>query len=103
MDIEQSEQADILKQFEKGRRLFLLRNSEGWNDLLDILEAEVTKAEYRLMNTPAGSATDLLRDLHAHARAARSIFEQLQLRVNAEVEQGKQIPQIVNTYQNNNL
>lgn len=104
MDIERTEKAEILQSFEKGRRLFQLVNSEGWNDLLDILEAEVVKAEFRLMNLQAGASAELLRDLHAHARAARTIFEQLQLRVNAEIESGKESLQYSPiSYQTTNL
>lgn len=101
---EKLEQLDIFKTLERGRRLFQLRNSEGYADLLDMLEAEVVKAEFRLMNTPAGSSTELIRDLHAHARAARTIFEQLQLRLNAEIEHGKDATlNSLNDYNNTNL
>jgi hypothetical protein len=101
---EKLEQLDIFKTLERGRRLFQLRNTEGYNDLLDMLEAEVVKSEYRLMNTPAGSSNDLLRDLHAHARAARTIFEQLQIRLNTEIEHGKSATlEAVNDYKTTNL
>lgn len=105
MELEQTEKLEVLKQFERGRRLFHLVRSDGWGDLLDIIEVEVIKSEYRLMNTVAGASNELLRDLHAHARAARSIFEQVQLRVNAAIESGKEVPQIDDAldYQTTNL
>lgn len=94
MDVEQQERIETLQTFEKGRRLFLLTKADGYQDLLDILEREVVKAEFRLMNVTAGASPELLRDLHAHARAARSIFEQLQLRIAAAIENGRQLPQL---------
>lgn len=94
MDVETQEKLDSLQAFEQGRRLFLLTQTDGYSDLLDILEQEVVKAEFRLMNLTAGASSELLRDLHAHARAARSIFEQLQLRIASAIENGKQIPQM---------
>ena len=101
---EKLEQLEIFKTLERGRRLFQLRNSAGYGDLLDMLEAEVVKFEFRLMNTPAGSSTELVRDLLAHARAARTIFEQLQLRLNAEIEHGKDATmEAVNDYNTTNL
>lgn len=101
---EKLEQLDIFKTFERGRRLFQLRNTAGYSDLLDMIEAEVVTSEFRLMNTPAGSSNDLLRDLHAHARASRTIFERLQIRLNAEIEQGKDSTlEAVNDYKTTNL
>lgn len=103
MNLEDVEKVEILRSFEKSRRLYQLTHSEGWADLLDILEAEVIKAEFRLMNLPAGSSAELLRDLHAHARAARTIFEQVQLRVNAEIESGRELANEPPSYQTTNL
>jgi len=88
VNLDSGRQAEIMKSFERGRRLYQLVNSQGWTDFLDIAEAEVVKAEFRLMNVAAGSTSELVRDLLAHARAARSNFEQIQLRVNAEIESG---------------
>ena len=103
MDLSTSEQAEILRTFEKGRRLYQLTNADGWNDLLDIMEAEVVKAEFRLMNSHDGSSNELLRDLRAHARAARSLFEQLQLRINAEIENSRQTIEFGTSFKNTNL
>ena len=101
---EKLEQLDIFKTLERGRRLFQLRNTEGYNDLLDMLEAEVVQSEFRLLNTKAGSSNELMRDLHAHARAARTIFERLQMRLNAEIEHGKDATlEAVNDYKTTNL
>lgn len=88
MNLDQTKQAEIMHSFEKGRRLYQLVNQTGWPDLLDIVEAEVIKAEFRLINLGPGSPAEMLRDLHSHARAARTIFERMQLRVNAEIDMG---------------
>ena len=88
MNLEQTRQAEIMRAFEQGRRLYQLTHDPAYQDLLDILEAEVVKYEFRLLNLEAGTHTELLRDVLAHAKVARSIFEQLQLRINASIEAG---------------
>jgi hypothetical protein len=85
-------QRDILRSFERGRRLFILTHNEGWQDVLDIMEAEVVASEFRLMNVPAGSTSDLVRDLLMDARARRAMFERTQLKILADIEQGKKTP-----------
>ena len=88
MNLDHERQAEIMSAFEKGQRLYSLLHSPGYQDLLDILEAEVTKYEFRALNLKAGVSHNLLRDTIGHARTARSIFEQLQLRINASIEIG---------------
>lgn len=87
MDLERERQAEIMRVFEKGQRLYQLAHSPGYQDLLDILEAEAVKYEFRLLNLPAGTEEKLLRDVMAHAKVSRSILEQMQIRVNAQIEQ----------------
>ena len=84
---EKQRQQEILNSLEKGRRLYQIRNSEGWVDLLDILETEAVLGEIRLFDSPEGASNELLRDLRAYARAARSIYEKTQIRVNNSIEQ----------------
>ena len=88
MNLDHERQAEIMSAFEKGQRLYSLLHSPGYQDLLDILEAEVTKYEFRALNLKAGVSHNLLRDTIGHARTARSIFEQMQLRVNAAIDTG---------------
>jgi len=88
MNLEQTRQQEIMHVFEKGARLYQLIHSTGYADLLDILEAEVVKFEFRLMNLPPGTENQLLRDTLSHARVSRSIFEQLQLRIQALISVG---------------
>jgi len=83
---------ESLAAFERGRRLYLFQQSEGYQDFLDIFEEEVIKDEYRLLNLPAGTSSDLLRDIHAYAKISRSNFERIQIRIATEIENGKQIP-----------
>ena len=93
--LERQEQAEIFENFERGRKLYQLVNSEGYQVLLDIFEAEVIKYEFRLLNLPSGSTNEMVRDILAHAKVARSIFEQLQLRIHAEIESGLEVAQPV--------
>jgi hypothetical protein len=79
---EETQQA-IMKEFDRGHRVAQLLISPGYSDLIQVMEAEVVKAEFRLMNAPAGSSSMLLRDLRSEARAKRSFFEQTQLRLKA--------------------
>lgn len=87
------EEQDILKDFERGRRLHTLTSSESWPDVLDILETLAQQAEFNLINLRAGQDPLLLRDLHTHARAARTILEQFQIRVSDIIERGRELPQ----------
>jgi hypothetical protein len=80
-----------MRVFERSQRLYQLAHSTGFQDLLDILEAEVVKYEFRLLNLQAGTDDTLLRDVMAHAKVARSIFEQLQIRINGAIEQGIEV------------
>jgi hypothetical protein len=86
------EQAEVLKSFERGRRLYIVTHSDGWKDVLDIFEDEVVKSEFRLMNATADNEDYLVRNLQISARERRSMFERIQLRILAEIEQGKKIP-----------
>ena len=88
MNLEQAREAEIMRIFERSQRLYQLAHSPGYQDILDILEAEVVKYEFRLLNLQAGTDDTLLRDVMAHAKVARSIFEQLQIRINSLIEQG---------------
>lgn len=86
MNLDQERQQEIMSAFERGSRLYQLSVSDGYKDLLDLLEAEVIEYEFRLMNLPPGTDNKLLNDTHSHARVARSIFEQIQLRIQAAVQ-----------------
>jgi hypothetical protein len=88
VNLDTARQAEIMSAFEKGIELYQLQHTAGYTTLLDILEAEVVKYEFRLMNLAPGSDVKLLNDTHSHARVARSIFEQLQLRIQAMIDVG---------------
>jgi|SRR5882757_8112965 len=80
---------ESIKTLEKASRLYLLVSQEGWADLLDIMERQVTEAEFRLINLPAGIETQILRDTQAYAKVTRSFFEQVQLRVMSLIDAGQ--------------
>ena len=86
MNLDQERQQEIMSAFEKGARLYHLTVHDGYKDLLDLLEAEVIEYKFRLMNLPPGTDAQLLRDTHSHARVARSLFEQIQIRIQAAVQ-----------------
>jgi hypothetical protein len=94
VNLDQTRQTEIMTAFEQGVRLYQLVNNQGWNDVLDILEAEVIKYEFRLMNLAPGSDAKLLNDTHGHARVARSIFEQLQIRIQAAIDLGVEATEV---------
>lgn len=77
---------ELIAEFEKGHRITQLIHSAGYADLLDIFEQEVIENEFRLMNAPLGTDNILLRDLHVAARVSRSIFERIQLRLQAATQ-----------------
>jgi hypothetical protein len=86
LNLDQERQQEIMSAFERGSRLYQLSISDGYKDLLDLFEDEVVLYEFRLMNLAPGTDPQLLRDTHSHARVARSLFEQLQLRIQAAVQ-----------------
>lgn len=84
--IDEVQQRELLRELERGHRIAQLLKAPGYADLLQILEDEVAKSEFRLINLPPGSSIELLRDLHIAARVSRSLLEQLQLRLHGIVE-----------------
>lgn len=96
MNLDQTAQTEIMQAFEKGRRLYQLVHQTGYADMLDLFEAEVIKAEFRLLNLPAGSDQLMVRDVLTAAKYARSLFEQLQLRIHAIIEVGLEASELPN-------
>jgi hypothetical protein len=88
VNLDETRQAEIMTLFERAQRLYQVTNNAGWNDVLDILEAEVVKYEFLLLNLPVGVDEVLLRATQGHAKVARSIFEQLQLRIARNISIG---------------
>lgn len=66
--------------------LIRVTKDRGYQVLIDIMLGIVEQSEHRLMNLSAGADPNLLRDLHTHARASRTILEQFQIRVNTVVQ-----------------
>lgn len=102
MSLDNSEQAEIMQNFERGQRLYQTTHTSGWADVLDVLEAEVDKAEFRLLNVAPGSDPKLVNDLLMSARAYRSLFEQLQLQVARRIEIGINLDAIAGSEANYN-
>jgi len=77
---ESPEQALIIKDIERGRRLREVIGQDGWKDVLDIMEEEVAQAEYHLMNYN-GSDREIVLALQRRARDKREFFQKVQTRI----------------------
>jgi hypothetical protein len=91
MTLEREEQQEILSAFERGHRLHQTRSTQGWQDVLDLMEEEVVKWEHRLLNTPSGESEAMLRDLHAEAKVSRAMMERIQIRIQAAIDASVQL------------
>jgi hypothetical protein len=85
------EQAQILADFELGRRLADTTNSLGWKDVLDILEEDVMQAEHHLMNYN-GTDREIIAALHRRARDKREMFQNMQIRINNAINTSLEVP-----------
>lgn len=77
---------ELLREFEKAHSIAQLLAHPGYKYLLEIMQKEMEKDEYNLMNLPPGTDSGLIRDLHLAARISRSKFEQLVLKLNSALD-----------------
>jgi hypothetical protein len=68
------------------RRLFNVRNEEGWADVLDVMEMCCIEMETKLINTEPSAEADVLAN-HRMAKAAWQIFTHLQAKIDEEISQ----------------
>jgi hypothetical protein len=66
------------------RNLFVLRGSETWPDLLDVLEQCCIELETKLINTEAESEAEVLAN-HKMTKAAWMLFTHMQHKINEAV------------------
>lgn len=66
------------------RNLFTVRNSEGWMDVLDVMEMCCIEMETKLINTEPAAESDVLAN-HRMAKAAWQIFTHLQTKIDDEI------------------
>jgi hypothetical protein len=66
------------------RNLFTVRNSEGWSDVLDVMEMCCIEMESKLINTEPAAEADVLAN-HRMAKAAWQIFTHLQAKIDDEI------------------
>lgn len=95
-----AEDQNLLDTFEKGQRLRMTLNSEGYQDLLDIFESRVAQAEFHLINAEGVDLNrrvdkEILFKLHTRARAMREIFQNVQHDIHAVMSDSESIPDIV--------
>lgn len=64
--------------------LFVLRQNDGWPDMLDVMEMCCIEMETALINTNADQEAEVLAN-HRMAKAAWQIFTHLQERIELEV------------------
>jgi hypothetical protein len=62
------------------RNLFVLLNSETWNDLLDVMEQCCIEVETRLINTDADREAEVLAN-HKMSKAAWMLFTHMQQKI----------------------
>jgi hypothetical protein len=67
-------------------RLHAIRNSDGWPDVLDVMEMCCIEIDTILINTPAEDETAVLAN-HKFTKAAWIIFEQFQKKIDIEISQ----------------
>jgi len=66
------------------RNLFTIRNSDGWSDVLDVMEMCCIEMETKLINTEPAAEADVLAN-HRMAKAAWQIFTHLQAKIDNEI------------------
>jgi hypothetical protein len=66
------------------RNLFVIRNGEGWTDVLDVMEMCCIEMETKLINTEPAAEQDVLAN-HRMAKAAWQIFTHLQTKIDDEI------------------
>lgn len=86
---------EILDQFAKGRRLQILTKTEGWSDLIEIMDKRVEQAEYNLMNYN-GIDVEALKALHRRARTMREFSQAVQSEALNLADNAVNIPQMLN-------
>lgn len=83
---------EIIRQFEDGRLLQEIIRSQGWQLVLDIMETQVKRTEFQLMNYD-GADKEVLTALHRRARTTREFFESVQKQIAARVEAAMKLPE----------
>jgi hypothetical protein len=66
------------------RNLYVLRNSETWNDLLDVMEQCCIEVETALINTDADAEAAVLAN-HKMSKAAWMIFTHMQEKIDSTI------------------
>jgi hypothetical protein len=66
------------------RNLTFMRESDGWADLLDVMEMCCIEIETDLINTPSENEAAVVAN-HKMAKAAWKIFTHLQMKVDEEI------------------
>lgn len=91
--MEQQTQQDneLLKLFERGKFLYDLTFSPGWDVLLDMMESIVAEAEANLFNSTS-SDPQVIVAYQKRANAYRAFFHRFQLDVNEAIRVAKEIP-----------
>lgn len=85
---------EILEQYARGRRLQLLAKSEGWDDLVELMNKRVEQAEHNLINYN-GCDVEAIKALHRRARTMREFSQTLQQQVLESIENADNIPRMI--------
>lgn len=74
--------ADLTNQ--QRRNLYVIRNEEGWSDVLDVMEMCCIEIETALINTPAEAEAAVLAN-HKKAQVAWQVFTHLQAKIDEQI------------------
>lgn len=88
------QEIELLQTYEQGRVLRELVRDPGWQVILDLMEKEVAKAEFQLINYN-GTDKEVTFALQKRARAMREFFQQIQHAINARISEADEVPSIL--------
>lgn len=84
--IENNEQREMIREFEKAHAIAQLIRQPGFKFLMEILEKELERDKLRLLTLPQGTEPHIVNSCLLAAQISRSKFESLQLRLNSMLD-----------------
>jgi len=82
---------ELIKLFERGKYLYDLTFSPGWNVVLDTMEVIVEQAEADLFNSTSSDPLVIVA-YQKRANAYRAFFHRFQLDVNEAIRVAREVP-----------
>ena len=91
MELNNQQDKELIKLFERGKYLYDLTFSPGWDVLLDMMETIVAEAEANLFNSTS-SEPQVIVAYQKRANAYRAFFHRFQLDVNEAIRVAREVP-----------